>query len=382
LNRYKVYYSKDRVAEAKDRINAAFEFRETDRVPFIYNIYHPEYGKVFYREGMAEDMEKTLQIRTDVLNYQFKAFPDCDRIPVFNQYEMGEGIIPTMFGAKQRVVKDSPPWTENRVIKDIEADLPKLKKIVDPYKDGWLPECLRRLKFFVEATEGEVYIQYLDHQSPFGLASKLMEGTELIYAMYDYPELVSELLSIITDAIIETVKAQQQTIREAGFNPQDILVGCPYHHDENPHFIIWDDFISVINPELYEKFCKGHNERLFEMFGAGHFHTCGPLLDRPVDAINNTKGSRSIDIRFMKGGGRTRQDLLDVKEKVINKQVMIGGLTEMQKNIPLAGSMADEYKKIDRGLIDRMNTCGGFIWIEEGSSVEEGKFLKKLSIKR
>lgn len=140
--------------------------------------------------------------------------------------------------------------------------------------------------------------------------------------------------------------------------------------------IVWDDYVSVINPDQYRNFCKDLNEELFEKFGEGHLHTCGPILDSPLEVMLETKGCRSIELTTLRDTTRTGKDLLDLKQKTLGKCVLIGSLAE----IDIVSPSVEEYRlgkrKIDLELVQEMNREGGFIWVESGSLDEGKKFLE------
>jgi len=373
--KYQINYSKEGLTEAKERLRLAFEHRVSNRVPFIFTVEgYPQPENVGFKD-LAIDHKKALEYQVEVCNFQFKSFPDCDRIPYFDMGDTGQGVIPSMFGAKQLVTDKQRPFTQGRIIKDLERDLPSLPLRVNPYEDGWGPHCLQRLKFFLEATEGEVSCQVLDHQSSFGLASKLIDPTQLMIEMYDHPELIKRLLDIITAAIIDTIDAQKEVARKV-VGDNKLLIGSNWQPNFYNHMIIWDDYVSVINPHQYSNFCKEYNEKIFEKFGEGHLHTCGPILDSPLEVMLATRGCKSIDLTTLRGSTRTRRDLLDLKQKILGKCVLVGSLAE----IDVVSPSVEEYRlgkeKIDLELVREMNRQGGFIWVESGSLEEGKKFLE------
>jgi len=372
VKKYKINFSKGRIGEARERLSLAFQHRTGDCIPFFFNMMAKP-REVFNYKDLAIDHEKALQLQVERWNLQFKLFPDCDVVPNFNMGDTGQGVIPSMFGAENISNDYGPPFTEGRIIKNLEEDLPRLPKKIDPFHDGWGPLCLERLKFFLEATDGEVPCMYLDHQSPFGLAAKLIDGTQLMMEMYDHPDLVKELFKIVTDAMIDTIKAQ----REVACSPE-LLIGSGWQPDFYNHLTIWDDFVSVIKPEQYEEFCKEPNERLFREFGSGHLHTCGPVFPESIlEVMMKTEGCDSIDLTALRGETRTKEDTLKLKEIIRGKCVCIGSLAEIHETTPDTEVLAKARGQIDLAYLKRMNEQGGFIWVEQLDSVEEGKkFLK------
>lgn len=367
--KHKIIYSKSRIAEAKRRLKTAFENKVCDQVPFIFNIDGFEAKESIGLAKIATNHDECLRYQIEMLNYQFSKFPDCERIPFFDMTDTGQDIIPSMFGAELLVTDLERPVIKNYLIENLADDIDKIPKTVNPYKDGWGPYCLKRLRYFLEATNYEIPCGYLDHQSSFGVATKLVKPTQLMIELYEHPELVTKLLDIVTEAIIVTVKAQKEI---AG----DLLIGSPYLPDDK-NFIIWDDFVSVLSPQMYSKFCKPQNEKLYSIFCPGHLHTCGPVLDEPIKVMVATKNCVSVEIsQSLRQQTKVHDDMLLLKDIVRGKCLCIGSLSEIYCPVPSEEEQKHSRDRITLDLVRKMNKNGGFIWIESGSFEEGERFLQ------
>ena len=60
----------------------------------------------------------------------------------------------------------------DKIITDLEKQV-ELVPTPNPYKDGWLPEGLRRIRMFAEAGEGFVPVSLLDAAGGLNVASDL-----------------------------------------------------------------------------------------------------------------------------------------------------------------------------------------------------------------
>ena len=171
------------------------------------------------------------------------------------------------------------------------------------------------------ATDGKIPIMPFDWQTPYGLAGMLMGDAELMVAMYETPELVQDLFDRATQAIIDLIEASQRWLGD----PALCLLNNHMFHPGSG-LILHDDYVSVLSPALHEKFCHPVNMRLFQKFGLGHLHTCGPVFPGYMDAMLKHKGVLSIDIsRYLRGMTRTRVDLLELKRRALAAGVAITG---------------------------------------------------------
>lgn len=349
---------KDRFQEALAVRRAWREGRSAGRLPAAYALWGAP--GTCSLGAMVRDAETAVRSRIAVYNHQFAHCPDSDWLPVYDLAYLGEGMIPSMFGAVQYVVEHNPPYTEGRVMQDLARDLPALPRRIDPNTDGWGPILHEHLRLAIEATEGQVFIPVCDHQSPYGIASKLISNEALILAMFDTPELVHELMAICTQATIDTIEAMRAWV---GNDATFVL----NHVDPNPDggLILWDDFISVLSPELHREFCLPYNQQLYNRYGRGHLHTCGPNFPRYLDAIL-AHDVRSIDIIIMRDMSKTRADVLLLHERACAAGVSLhGSLTTCDTNLT---SPKSPKVAADDDLVVAMAQDNRLFWTEGGNA--------------
>ena len=134
---------------------------------------------------------------------------------------------------------------------------------------------------------------------------------------------------------------------------------------------MWDDYISVINPEMHKKFCVPCNKRIFEKYGRGHLHTCGPYFPKFIDACLACE-PRSMDIGIMRGMNQTKDDLLAFLDITVENNIrLLGNLKVSEKN----SIFDDSWVKIDNAFLETF-VRGGWMPTGEGS-YEEGLIFKK-----
>jgi len=299
----KLNYSQDRLAEAKE-VRARWYNGEKTRTPFILTGPPKDAGYRHNYKEMCEDSKIALDAMLSSIQYQLDTFPDCDYLPVMRLGYMGQGLLAALYGAEQYVVEKDPPFTKGRIFKDI-YETERLSNEFDFDTNVWGRKLKEHADRFVDATKGQIPIGPPDFQSPYGIASKLMPNEELMMALYDEPELTRQFLDKVTDGIIKLLETIEKWVGVGNF----------VHNVDNPipgkcGIIIWDDYISVLNPELHKEFCGPCNRKLYDRFGYGHLHTCGPYFPAYIDACLMCR-PKSMDISIMRGETKTKSDLLE-----------------------------------------------------------------------
>lgn len=348
-------YQKNRISEAKERIKAWRNGEKSDRIPFIFDpIDMPD------RYSIGEKITNTgkaVESMLDEINYKLEQFPDSDYVPYFNLGYLGQQVIPSMFGVKQVIFEDRKPFAVGRVINDLENDLPKLPERIDPDNDGLGPTLREVVIKCLDACDGEIPVRVCDHQSPYGIASKLMDNTDLMYALYDTPDLVHKLINICTNAIADVLLSMEQW---AG-NPEMVVRSSiePY---TGGGVVLFDDYVSVITPNLAKEFCAPYNNRLFKRFGKGHLHTCGPYFPGYINAVIKSEPA-SIDINRLRGNTRKFEDMLLLKK------------ISCETGIKLHGRVKCDDRKVDLEYVRILAKGGGLFWHDSGRSEKGLEYL-------
>jgi len=362
-----VQFDPARVEESKARYRALIRGEKIGRMALIFTPVGFEQKIGGRRDIMALDDEQALAYQAAHMNHILSQFPQGDFLPAFTTVELGQAIVPSLFGLEVIVDEKQPPYTRGRLIQDIEKDLSKLPKRIDPDVDGWGPRLRARVQRFIEATDGQVPVIVADHQSPYGVATKLMDNEALMLAMYDAPDLVRELMDIATNAIIDLIRAMQ---RWAG-DPDLIALNdrMPF---KGTGLIIWDDYVSVLSPALHAEFCRPYNLRLYEEFGFGHLHTCGPYFPSYVDAVFGHEGIASIDVSaYMRGFSRTREDMLELRRLTRERGLILHARGLQAWHHVNNGKPIEPDKEFTRKMAQ-----GGLIWRAGGSREQGLEYLK------
>lgn len=356
---------KEQFQEALQRRMKFSRKKPLDRIPLNYMVIGApvKYDMIERCNSSAAAVEQFLINEKHTL----ENFPEGDHIPIFNLDYLGEGVIPSMFGAEQVPVKDLPPFTRGRVMDDLETDLPKLKQEINPETDGWGPIAKDAVERFIDATRGEIRVTNVDIQSPYGIATKLIGNEKLMFAMYDTPELVHELFDICTKAIIDTTNA---VIKWAGGAQNVALNVCEPYDDTG--ISMYDDYVSVISPDLSNEFCLPHNQKIFEAFGGrGYYHTCGPYFPGYMSAVLANK-PRIMDMVTLRGAlQKSREDMLEVKKICVQNDIFLSGDLAAYPN---GQYDFDSHIQPDEDFVRRMCADGRTLWTAWGTA-ERGREL-------
>ena len=117
-----------------------------------------------------------------------------------------------------------------------------------------------------------------DTQGPLDTC-ELLWGCEMFYAMYDEPELVHDMLRLVTDTYKAVLDKWYSIFpRNPEFNPHWSNI---YHRGS---IVLRDDSAMNLSPELYTEFGAPYDNELLETYDGGVIHFCG-RGDHYIDII-------------------------------------------------------------------------------------------------
>ena len=271
------------------------------------------------------------------LKANFKAldtFPEITFLPGFWS-EYGMCTEPSAFGAKCIFWKNEFPFAEKIVLNS--NDIQNLK-LPNPETDGLLPFMLNRLVTSRPVIENAGHkIRFSVSRGPLNVASFLMGTTELMTSMMMEPEIVHQLLRLITDFLKAWHKLQKDTISSIdGIMMLDDIVG----------FIGEQEFMEFGYPYLKELYDVDASVKLFH---------------NDADCTMSVKFYPEIGINlFNPGTQMTVKDLIEVSG---NKMTILGNIPP--RDVLASGSVNDIKKAVKDLLADTpdhtrlMLSCGG-----------------------
>lgn len=262
------------------------------------------------------------------------AFPDAIFLPGFWS-EYGMCTEPSAFGSVMMWEEDEFPFAKRifRSTKDIESiEKPNARK------DGILPFVIKRLKHLQPQIEKAGHkIRFAVARGPLNIASFLMGATEFMMALKTDPELMHQLLTVITDFLEDWIACQRECFPSIdGILLLDDMVG----------FISQKDFEVFGLPYLAQAFNADVTVKFFH--NDAPCKACAPLLSQ-------------AGINFLNFG--MQHDLEEMKRWTGNKIALLGNLPP--RDVLAAGtpeSITEATLEMMHGLKDRsrlMISCGG-----------------------
>jgi len=300
-----------RIAEKEKLYKAVWEYEDgsmTPRIVLTSHLYpYPERNEVDLSEwdtpphtqGMVDE---DMMLVTGLVKIYVNMVLGDDSLPILRA-DYGPGCIPTMFGCRTRFTKliwkhigvidfeppDVLPLDFAAIKSIIESGVPDLTK-------GFGGRVLETEGYFVEklaqyeSLRQTVHIGLCDMQGPFDLAYLLL-GERIYKDVKDHPDMVAELLDLLTETFIRFAREQKRIIGE----------GLDRSYQREGYWAkggvkVTDNAALRLSEDLYERFCKPYNERILREFGGGVIHVEKAAVKR-IDSILRTEGLIGLSLR-------------------------------------------------------------------------------------
>ncbi len=260
----------DEIERRKENIRRVWDYKRVDHIPISLRVSANPWG--YTTREHFQDAEKQFQIESEGVRLSLEMVPD-DYIPSM-RVDLGCVIIESSLGAEV-VFGDDPnqTCTIKEPILRTPDDIYGLK-MPDPHSAGLVPEGLKRIRSFVERTDGQVYVSCLDMGGAMNVAFTLLGSVDFYMMSYDHPEALDHLSSFITDCFISFADA---CIEAAGGIDHVTSTDFPYEwQPEGRKGHCSDDICAQFSPDFFNRFSKPHNNRIFARYGGGMLHNCGP----------------------------------------------------------------------------------------------------------
>lgn len=276
------------IEKVKADIKKTLKFEQNTKIPLRID-FPIEIFKGYPYEETYLDMEKMMV---------YELLPACNAVQIKDhtvpmiRANYGVGTLASLFGLNCRIVNGNLPWVDHventdEIKKIISNGVPELRaglgaRVFDTqvYYNEQLshyPKCQKYIPVY-----------HPDLQGPFDIAH-LIWGPDIYYALYDDPEIVHELLGLVTDTYIKFIKELKKTINdeEDGYN---FHWGTLYAG----RIVLRDDSPVNLSREMYEEFVKPYDERILKEFGSGSIHYCG-RADQWVFEMMESEGLEAMN---------------------------------------------------------------------------------------
>ena len=221
-----------------------------------------------------EDRDKQLEDSMESARLTWSMKEKNDLIPALTP-DVGCCCIASAFGAEyyfgenneQTAGVKTPPVT------DPARQIPALE-VPDLMGSKWLREGLKRIAVFAEAGEGFLPVNCLDAAGGLNVAADVVGLNDLMLLLATEPELAHKLQDVIQRTYLRLIEMEEEAA--GGI---DNLTNTDFLYNWAPPGFkghVSDDVSSMIGPEMYNAFCGPYHDMIFEKYGRGGLHNCGP----------------------------------------------------------------------------------------------------------
>ena len=248
-----------------------FSGRPVDHVPLEIRAADDEF--TVRRHFFGKDGEWLRDsLRSVLLTWQMGCHTDA--VPALCA-DVGCSVIANAFGSAYVFLgnENQTPSVKERLIRDLEEEIDGIR-VPDLSEAEWISEGLRRMRQAAELGQGFTPQCGLDAAGGINVAADLMGVSELLVAMLTQPEALHRLLDLIQETYLELIGLETEAC------------GGLEHMTTTDFFAGWapmgwkghcsDDISAMIAPDLYREFSLPYHARVYERYGCGGLHNCGP----------------------------------------------------------------------------------------------------------
>ena len=262
----------DNIERLKEQRRRLWNYQRVDHIPVDVEIYPHYLSEVYTARRRFEEFDLWFQCNLEGVQKSLATLPD-DYIPWVHFLSRGSVGIPSMFGAE--VYWGSNPQ-QDPFVKPVITDFAQVYELAqpDPHRDGIMPENLEWIREFAKRFPPDVYISMLDLEGPLALTEMLMGSMLLYTGLKREPEAIHHLLDLVTRTLIA---CEEAVIEAAG--GLERLTAINDHAVWQPEWCkgaVQDDICANISPAMFKEFSIPYNNRIYERWGGGLLHNCGP----------------------------------------------------------------------------------------------------------
>lgn len=373
----KIDYSE--LEKRKTRWNKAMNFEFPDRVPVLHYL-----GARYWLSeiGMSKSYLEYLNDPKVMLEAQLKSAKwilenvdsDYHKIVCYPDFMWAEDAEP--FGAEFVYPEDDSPWVARPHLLQRDSDLEKLKKVdyVHSGLHGKMLDFYKKMKtvsgdYSVRFQDGKViegpemvYMGGAGMIGPMVLAGDLRSVDELSIDLYDKPDYIRELLSIIADKSIEWIEAAREASGGRTAFAND------FHQD---YIFIGDDGIAQMSPAHVEEFALEPLKKLADHIHSKGLkvmaHNCGKADHLLKYWKDDVKIDRYIGISYL-------TDKNKLKEIMGGKVSLIGGIN----TTILHDGKPSEVEEDVKNALSILKDVPGYV-LMDGHNVAPGSPVENLN---
>lgn len=285
-----------RYQKTADFLEKIYKFEEVDRPAYVIgpgvDFHYDDFTRMYL------DPELQLSVQLAEIGVHEEKHVEDDYIPMLMP---GFGVVGMLEGFGGRVIWSKNDYPKIEPVLGSPADIRRLKK--PDVKSGLMGKELEYTRFFQEETDFKYPICLGEHMSPLEMVFALMDTTSVTFGMMDEPKLMHDLLSMVTETMIEFIAEQRAVAHEynLGFS-----IGSSGEYIPEGYGV-WLSADSIVNlsPDLCEEFFVPSMNVISDEYGGVFIHSCGNF-EQVIDTFDSIRDLRGIDF----GASETSYDLL------------------------------------------------------------------------
>jgi len=255
--------------QGKERIARVLENKTVDTLPLIFwrpqNISVP--GKTYDMKEQFYDKEKMLYAHLEEIE---KCAENAFDALLCLRPNFGTIFIPSIFGLKYELPKDTFGWITSHLTKD------EIKKFKIPHlgEVDMMKRAIEYLQFFKEELLEWIQVYLPDTLGPFEIAHSVY-GDNIFYEIYDDPSFIHYLLDLCTELYTQVTEKLKKVIgeeRKRCYHGHALARGI---YMRNGGTRISEDSATLISPRHIDEFVIPYDQKALNAFGGGFVHFCG-----------------------------------------------------------------------------------------------------------
>jgi len=262
------------IERRKQRIRDIWQYKKVDHIPL--GLYVIDNKEKFTRKEIEQEKEKNLRFDLNNIKKSLILLSD-DYIP-FVKAEVGCATIPTILGAQvyHTSAFDNFSTVKEPLIKNID----ELDNLYIPENNeeislkGLMPLNLGKVKYYREIVKDRV------NYAGFDIGGVLCGAIDIIDSSLFYMSLLTDkekILKFLKRLSGLYIKVQDILIESYG-GPNNMMNidWEPSWYPEGRKGYLSDDPCANLSISMFETFSKPFNKNIYDNFGYGGFHNCGP----------------------------------------------------------------------------------------------------------
>jgi len=169
-----------------------------------------------------------------------------------------------------------------------------------------------------------VHLYHPDMQGPMDIC-ELLWGSSLFVALVEAPDLVTQLLDLVTQTYIAYMEAWTDLVP---LGPGPSVHWAMAHRGT---IMLRDDSAMNLSPRMFKRFIKPYDEHLLRTLGGGALHFCG-RGDHYIAAASTMEGLTTVNLSQPENN-----DMDAIFDHTVDKGINIIGLPRAAAEVALAG---------------------------------------------